>query len=124
MMALAAESPSRPAPDLGPALVSRTEIHILVQWIMASLPHFGPERAHSAASKPGVAEPAHEMMGYRALVSRAVEAFGDEIKASRWLSLPNRDLEGQTPLQAVQASGYDMHVLEPILTRIEHGIDY
>jgi uncharacterized protein (DUF2384 family) len=64
------------------------------------------------------------MVCYRALVSRAVEAFGDEIKASRWLSIPNKDLEGQTPLQAVQKSGYDMQVLEPILTRVEHGVDY
>jgi len=66
----------------------------------------------------------HEIVRYRALVSRTVDAFGDEIKASRWLSMPNRDLGGQTPLQAVQGSGYDMQVLEPILTRIEHGVDY
>jgi uncharacterized protein (DUF2384 family) len=64
------------------------------------------------------------MSRYRALVSRTVDAFGDEIKASRWLSSPNRDLGGQTPIQAVQSSGYNMLVLEPILTRIEHGIDY
>ncbi len=72
----------------------------------------------------GAALPAHDLQRYRALVSRTVDAFGDEIKASRWLSLPNRDLAGQTPLQAAQANGYDMQVLEPILTRIEHGIDY
>jgi hypothetical protein len=33
-------------------------------------------------------------------------------------------LGGKTPLQAVQNSGYDIQVLEPILIRIEHGIDY
>ncbi|MGH9560147.1 MAG: antitoxin Xre/MbcA/ParS toxin-binding domain-containing protein, partial [Terracidiphilus sp.] len=71
-----------------------------------------------------MAEPGLNMLRYRGLVSRAVEAFGDEIKASRWLSLPNGDLDGQTPIQAVQANGYDMQVLEPILTRIEHGVDY
>jgi uncharacterized protein (DUF2384 family) len=65
-----------------------------------------------------------EMTRYRALVSRTVDVFGDEVKASRWLSLPNRDLGGKTPLQAVQNSGYDIQVLEPILIRIEHGIDY
>lgn len=91
---------------------------------MASLPHFGSERAHPGVPKPSVAELTQDMMRYRALVSRAVDAFGDEVKASRWLSLPNRDLSGQTPLQAVQSSGYDMQVLEPILTRIEHGVDY
>ncbi len=63
-------------------------------------------------------------MRYRALVSRVVDAFGDEVKASRWLSLPNRDLNGQTPLQAVQSCGYDLQLIEPILTRIEHGVDY
>jgi uncharacterized protein (DUF2384 family) len=69
-------------------------------------------------------EPVPEIVRYQALVSRAVDAFGDEIKASQWLSLPNRDLNGQTPLQAVQGNGYDIQVLEPILTRIEHGVDY
>jgi uncharacterized protein (DUF2384 family) len=51
-----------------------------------------------------------------------VEAFGDEIKASKWLSLPNKDLKGMTPLQLAQANGYSTQSLEPILTRIEHGI--
>lgn len=73
---------------------------------------------------PPMHEPVHEIENYRELVSRTVDAFGDEIKASKWLSMPNRDLGGQTPLQAVQTSGYDMQVLEPILTRIEHGVDY
>lgn len=71
-----------------------------------------------------VTEPGANLLRYRGLVSRAVETFGDEIKASRWLSLPNRDLDGKTPIQAVQATGYDMQVLEPIFTRIEHGVDY
>jgi len=61
---------------------------------------------------------------YRVLVSRTVDAFGDEIKASLWLSLPNEELHGQTPLQAVEKSGYDMKVLEPMLTRMEHGVYY
>jgi len=96
----------------------------MVKFPMASLPQFGPKSTFSGASQAVAAGPAHEMIRYRALVSRAVEAFGDEIKASRWLSIPNRDLDGQTPLQAVQKSGYDIQVLEPLLTRIEHGIDY
>jgi uncharacterized protein (DUF2384 family) len=61
---------------------------------------------------------------YRKLVARTIEVFGDEIKASRWLSLPNPDLNGATPIQAVQESGYSTSLLEPIFTRIEHGIDY
>jgi uncharacterized protein (DUF2384 family) len=61
---------------------------------------------------------------YRALVARTVEAFGDEIKASAWLSLPNADLKGKTPIEAAQAAGYSPLVVEPLLTRIEHGIDF
>jgi hypothetical protein len=61
---------------------------------------------------------------YQSLVSRVTEVFGDEIRASRWLSLPNRDLNGQTPLEAAQQNGYDAQILEPILIRIEHGVDY
>jgi uncharacterized protein (DUF2384 family) len=91
---------------------------------MASSPRLRGKSVASVTPKPIAAEAMHEIVRYRALVSRTVDAFGDEIKASRWLSMPNRDLGGQTPLQAVQGSGYDMQVLEPILTRIEHGVDY
>ncbi len=93
---------------------------------MASSPQFRAKRKppESIGGEASQTESGSNLLRYRVLVSRAVEAFGDEIKASRWLSLPNRDLDGQTPIQALQASGYDMQVLEPILTRIEHGIDY
>lgn len=92
---------------------------------MASSPQFRDSGMplHSEVS-PDSPEAEQEMVRYQALVARTVDAFGDEIKASRWLSLPNRDLSGQTPLQAAQANGYDMQVLEPILTRMEHGVDY
>jgi len=91
---------------------------------MASLPHFRSERGVPGSSEPNVVDPAQEIARYRALVSRAVDAFGDEVKASRWLSLPNRDLNGRSPLQVAQSNGYDIQALEPIFTRIEHGIDY
>jgi uncharacterized protein (DUF2384 family) len=75
-----------------------------------------------------VSEPAAEegdrLANYERLVARTVEVFGDEVKASRWLSLPNPDLNGQTPLQIAQQQGYSGSLLEPILVRIEHGIDY
>jgi uncharacterized protein (DUF2384 family) len=61
---------------------------------------------------------------YQLLVARVVDAFGDEVKASRWLSLPNADLNGETPLQVAQRENYSARLLEPILIRIEHGIDY
>jgi uncharacterized protein (DUF2384 family) len=64
------------------------------------------------------------MMRYRTLVARTVDVFGDEIKASRWLSLPSQDFNGQTPLEVAQKSGYDLQAIEPILTRIEHGVEF
>lgn len=104
---------------------------------MASLPQFERKGIHARAAQPPNPEtvsglnrhdypvgPAHEMKRYRTLVSRAVDAFGDEVKASRWLSLPNRDLDGQTPLQVAQKDGYSLKAIEPLLTRIEHGVYY
>jgi uncharacterized protein (DUF2384 family) len=76
----------------------------------------------TAATLDHVSEQALE--GYKALVTRTVGVFGDEFKAARWLSLPNRDLDGQTPLQAARKTGYDLRVIEPILIRMEHGVDY
>lgn len=59
---------------------------------------------------------------YKRLVDRASDVFGDELVASRWLSTPNRDLKGETPLQAAQAEGYQYRVLEALFVRIEHGV--
>jgi len=64
--------------------------------------------------------------GYRSLVSRAVDVFGDETTASRWLSTPSAELENLVPLQVARNHGYDgatlAQLFEPIFTRIEHGI--
>lgn len=68
--------------------------------------------------------PADMMAHYQTLVARTVDAFGDEIKASRWLSLPSRDFDGQTPLEAAQKSGYALQSIEPVLIRIEHGVEF
>jgi uncharacterized protein (DUF2384 family) len=67
---------------------------------------------------------AQEMMRYKTLIERTVDAFGDEIKASRWLSLPNQDFDGKTPLQVAQKDGYGLKAIEPFLIRIEHGVEY
>ncbi len=40
-----------------------------------------------SASAPS--HPLHELENYNKLVARAIDVFGDEIKASLWLSLPN-----------------------------------
>jgi uncharacterized protein (DUF2384 family) len=63
------------------------------------------------------------MARYRQIVARAVETFGDELTASRWLSLPSVDFGGHTPLEIAQRSAYDLQSIEPVLTRIEHGIN-
>jgi len=69
-------------------------------------------------------DPAQEFANYKRLVERAGDVFGDEIKASLWLSMPNEDLGGETPLQEAEKDGYAGKSIEPILARIEHGIYY
>ena len=68
------------------------------------------------------------LRNYRNLVERTVDVFGDELKASRWLSLPSPDFNGLSPLQAAQKVNFDSaqleKVFEPIFVRIEHGIDF
>jgi hypothetical protein len=63
-----------------------------------------------------------QLENYKQLVARAVDVFGDEIKASKWLSLPNSELNGDTPLQFAQRHSYEGQTLEYIFIRIEHGI--
>ena len=66
----------------------------------------------------------HEFVNYKQLVARAVDVFGDEIRASRWLSSASADFNGQTPLEFASRQHYDVQALEPVLIRIEHGIDF
>jgi uncharacterized protein (DUF2384 family) len=81
---------------------------------------------HSPSSRAPTEAPATEaeLWFYRKLVSRTVEAFGDELKASEWLSRHNKDFGDETPLAVAQRNGYDYRIIEPALIRIEHGIDY
>jgi uncharacterized protein (DUF2384 family) len=69
-----------------------------------------------------------DLTNYRRLVDRAVEVFGDEVKASTWLSMPNDELDGHTPLEVARRASYDAQkldkIFEPIFVRIEHGIYY
>jgi uncharacterized protein (DUF2384 family) len=90
---------------------------------MAGLQQIGTKPIPAGMMPPASPESVQDMTRYRALIARAVDVFGDEIKASKWLSLPNRDLAGKTPLQVAQSNGYDPEVLEPIFIRIEHGVD-
>ena len=98
---------------------------------MASSPNFetssgavSPANLEAIGGDERALRPAREMMRYRALIARTVDAFGDEIKASRWLSLPNRELDGQIPIQVAEKDGYSLRSIEPLLIRIEHGVYY
>jgi uncharacterized protein (DUF2384 family) len=95
---------------------------------MAEMPYFGPA-AGSMSPVLGDARRADNtvatrLTNYRALIARATDVFGDEIKASRWLSTPNADLAGRVPLEMASLQDYKFSFLEPIFIRIEHGIDY
>ena len=85
-----------------------------------------PAKASWTLSAPRPPAPSVRLQNYRELVSRAVEVFGDELKASTWLSRPSTDLNGRTPLDVAQSVDYDesrlQRAFEPIFTRIEHGI--
>jgi len=67
-----------------------------------------------------------QLAGYRSLVARTVEVFGNEIKASRWLSLPCPDFDGRTPIRVASEVDFDpvrvSDLFEPIFVRIEEGI--
>lgn len=101
---------------------------------MASSPKFegagvppgaaAPVSSEGTAADEKTALPWREMQHYRTLIARVVDVFGDEIKASRWLSLPNKDFNGMTPMQVAQGSGYELMDIEPVLIRIEHGVEF
>ncbi len=57
---------------------------------------------------------------YKQLVARAVEVFGSDVEATRWLSHANPDFANRTPLQAFLEEGADS-VLD-VLGKIEHGV--
>jgi hypothetical protein len=56
--------------------------------------------------------------------SRIVEAFGDPKKAGTWMMTPNKEFGGKTPAEVLEESNMDIAVLEPFLTRMEHGVYY
>ena len=59
---------------------------------------------------------------YRMFVERAVEAFGDPLTASRWLSVPNADFDDQPPIKYAAEVNYDLSHFEDRFIQIEHGI--
>jgi uncharacterized protein (DUF2384 family) len=57
---------------------------------------------------------------YEKLAARAVEVFGSEIDAARWLSTQSPDFADRTPLQDFVKKGSN-HAFE-VLGKIEHGV--
>ncbi len=57
---------------------------------------------------------------YEQLTRRAVEVFGNEIEAARWLSTQSQDFAGRTPLQDLIKEGPDHAVA--VLGKLEHGV--
>jgi putative toxin-antitoxin system antitoxin component (TIGR02293 family) len=55
------------------------------------------------------------------VVARAVGVFGDEHKASHWLSTPLPLLDNRSPADLLATHGGEQAV-ENLLTRIEHNI--
>ncbi len=55
------------------------------------------------------------------VVAHAVAVFGDEHKASHWLSTPLRLLEDRPPYELLN-SEVGIQRVDEILTRIEHNI--
>jgi transposase-like protein len=56
--------------------------------------------------------------------SRVVDAFGDPRKAHQWMTTPSKEFGGKTPIKALEENNMDSSILEPFLTRMEHGVDY
>ncbi len=81
---------------------------------------------HSPASGAEVAEgqayrPFLQMDRLVPLIARVVAIFGDETKASHWLSTPLPLLDGRSPMQVLEhPEGVEQ--IEAILTRIEHNV--
>lgn len=55
------------------------------------------------------------------VIAHAVAVFGDEQKATHWLSTPLAILENRTPTELL-SSEEGIELVERTLTRIEHNI--
>jgi len=55
------------------------------------------------------------------VIAHAVAVFGDEQKATHWLSTPLAILENRTPTELL-SSDEGIELVERTLTRIEHNI--
>ena len=55
------------------------------------------------------------------ILSRALEVFGDRMRADEWMHEPNPALKNEVPVRCIQTEKGRHEVLN-ILGRIEHGV--
>ena len=55
-------------------------------------------------------------------VNLAINSLGSHVKAERWLSKPNRSLNGDSPSSRIKKTAKGVNDVKKILFRIEHGI--
>jgi putative toxin-antitoxin system antitoxin component (TIGR02293 family) len=67
-------------------------------------------------------EAEQQYLAYNTVVGRAVDVFGSELKATRWLSRPSQDFDGKSPLDALVDADFDPTPILDTLGKIEHGV--
>jgi putative toxin-antitoxin system antitoxin component (TIGR02293 family) len=82
-----------------------------------------PPRTLNRRKKAGTLDPAESERVYRLarVFERALDLFGDEDKARRWLKTPNRAFGGKTPL-AFADTEIGAREVEDLVGRLEHGV--
>ena len=76
-----------------------------------------PRSAQLRKPPPAANQPAP--VTTRSVKAHALDTFGSEIKAQRWLSRPNPLFQGKSPLQVLKANPV---LVEAELVRIDHGV--
>ena len=103
-------------------VLERVEGHIErnedVYRIVGSARTLQRKRSSRAALSAGESD---RLARFARILVRAEEALGEREKALKWMSRPNRALEGKRPLVLLNSDAGTLAV-ERILGRIEHGI--
>ena len=82
-----------------------------------------PERTLARRKKQGKFQPLESDRIFRFLqvAAHAIETIGDDEKAGRWLTKPNRALMGKIPLELLDTP-IGASQVDEILGRIDHGL--
>ena len=82
-----------------------------------------PERTLARRKREGTFQSLESDRIFRFLqvVAHAIETIGDDEKASRWLTKPNRALMGKIPLELLNTP-IGASQVDDILGRIDHGL--